>query len=238
MRFRALRPHRRHRLPSLVAGAVALLVQATLAVLVLWQPSPAPIQPVRGPRAAETTRRLIYIPIERPRDSGLGDPTTAGDARGGTVRAPAVDSSTTGVVDADAAPSGAATAAPSPAAERPYSLFDNPFMPSRDDRLVVPPISESDSLQPLRDHLDRAFTDALARERAADAASDWTIGSGDTRFGLTPGRLHLGRFTIPLPVTVRSLRDADPRIRQQQAMLREVREQAERREREARTQRP
>ncbi|WKW11895.1 hypothetical protein Strain138_001163 [Pseudogemmatithrix spongiicola] len=111
-------------------------------------------------------------------------------------------------------------------------------MPSRDARLGVPPISESDSLQPLRDHLARAFTEALARERAADGASDWTIGSGDARFGLTPGRLHLGRFTIPLPVTVQSLRDADPRTRQHQAMLREVRERAERREREARRQRP
>lgn len=238
MRFRALRPHRRHRLPSLVAGAVALLVQATLAVLVLWQPSPAPVERARSPRAAETTQRLIYIPIERPRDSGPGDPTTAGGARGGTVGAPTVDSTTTRVFDADAASTGTATAAPSPAAERPYGLLDNPFMPSRDARLVVPPISESDSLQPLRDHLDRAFTEALARERAANAASDWTLGRGDTRFGLTPGRLHLGRFTIPLPVTVRPLRDTDPRIRQQQAMLREVREQAERREREARPQRP
>ncbi|MBX3134570.1 MAG: hypothetical protein KF689_14400 [Gemmatimonadaceae bacterium] len=238
MRFRALRPHRRPRLPSLVAGAVALLVQATLAVLVLWQPAPAPVEPARSPRAAEPTPRLIYIPTVRPRDSGPGDPTTPGGARGGTVGASTVDSSTTGVLDADAASSGAATAAPSPAAERPYGLFDNPFMPSRDARLAVPPLSESDSLQPLRDHLDRAFIKALARERAANAASDWTIGSGDARFGLTPGRLHLGHFTIPLPVTVRSLRDVDPRIRQQQAMLREVREQAERRDREARAQRP
>lgn len=238
MRFRALRPHRRHRLPSLVAGAVALLVQATLAVLILWQPSPAPVERARSPRAAEPTQRLRYIPLERPRDSRPGDATPARGAQGGTPAASTVDSSTTGVLDSGASSTGAATGAPSPTAERPYGLFDNPFLPSPDARLVVPPISELDSLQPLRDHLARTFTEALARERAANGASDWTIGSGDARFGLTPGRLHLGRLAIPLPVTVRSLRDADPRIRQQQAMLREVREQAERREREARTQRP
>lgn len=234
MRFRALRPHRRHRLRSLVAGAVALGVQVTLAVLVLWRPSAVPVENARAPRAPETTQRLTFIPTARPRDPRRGVPTIARGSQPGTAAAAAVDTSASGVRDTGTESTGTVSDTASPEAERPYGLLNNPFMPSRDARLVVPPISESDSLRPLRAHLDRAFTEALARERAANAASDWTIGSGDARFGLTPGRLHLGRFRIPLPVAVRSLRDADPRIRQQQAMLREVREQAERREREAR----
>lgn len=39
---------------------------------------------------------------------------------------------------------------------------------------------------------------ALARERAANAM-DWTIGKEGSKWGITPGQLHLGPITLPLP---------------------------------------
>jgi hypothetical protein len=102
-----------------------------------------------------------------------------------------------------------------------------------DQRLLAPFATHVDSLAAVRGLLRAAFAEAHARDRVASAASDWTVGAGDARFGLSPGRLHLGRFVIPLPVSMMSLRDADPRARQQQSMLREVRDQGERRWRDS-----
>ena len=94
-----------------------------------------------------------------------------------------------------------------------------------DRRLAAPFVADADSLVVLRGILHDALADVLARE---SAVFDWTRGTGDARFGLTPGRLHLGRFVVPLPVSMTSIQDADPRARQRQSMLREVRAQQER----------
>lgn len=52
---------------------------------------------------------------------------------------------------------------------------------------------------------DSALADAEARIRA----TDWTVKDGDGgRWGISPGKLHLGKLTLPLPVYVE---EYDPR---------------------------
>ena len=235
MMFRALRPHRRNCLPSLAAGAAALLLQVVLAVVVQWRPSPVPLENVPTRRAPTRVSALTFIPLPNPGEaSRVEAPPAQPPRRAEATASPAATSARgAGRVPARGAADSASFESP-----QPHGLFDHPFTPARDVRFIIPPSSATDSLAGLRYRLVRASADAVVRARAADGALDWTLGHEDARFGLSPGRLHLGRLSIPIPVAVRSLRDADPRIRQQQAMLREVREQADRRERLDPTSRP
>jgi len=60
----------------------------------------------------------------------------------------------------------------------------------------------------------------------ARAASDWTLKRGsEFRVGVSPMRIHLGLFDVPVPVKVVSLRDFDPLLRTRRLMLDEVYEQ-------------
>ena len=230
MRFRSLSPRRRNRLQPLVAVVAALVAQAALIAVLLWFPAPAALSGAPARRAPVPAVTLTYIPLQRTPPSPVVAPLGRGLQRTTESATPGLDGLTLGGIDTASAPGASETSSAVTADEQPCGMFDSPFMRSRDTRLVVPPVSEMDSLDALRGHLTAAFAEAIARERAANAASDWTLGTGDARFGLSPGRLHLGRLVIPLPVSVRSLRDVDPRVRQQQSMLREVREQGERRE--------
>ncbi len=45
-----------------------------------------------------------------------------------------------------------------------------------------------------------ARDDSLAAELLREAeALDWTIGEGDSKWGISPGKIHLGGLTLPLP---------------------------------------
>lgn len=215
---------------SYAAFAAALLAHAAIVGLVLWIPShlsPAWLAaPARRSQAHASS--LTFIALPRPRTVTPATRPRSSAPRGAPVPADASGLDVGGAV-AGAAPFAADTGAVAPSHSRPAGVLESPFVRSRDVRLLAPLVAEVDSLAALRGRLHAAFAEALARERAASAALDWTVGTGDARYGLTPGRLHLGGLVIPLPVSMMSMQDADPRARQKRSMLREVREQGEQR---------
>ena len=75
-----------------------------------------------------------------------------------------------------------------------------------------------------------AAADSIKRTQDhARAASDWTMKTGrGFRLGVSPMRIHLGLFDVPVPVKVVSLRDFDPLLRTRRLMLDEVYEQRDR----------
>ncbi|MHB1313567.1 MAG: hypothetical protein ACYC3L_16235 [Gemmatimonadaceae bacterium] len=75
-----------------------------------------------------------------------------------------------------------------------------------------------------------AAIDSINRDKEkARAASDWTLKIGrGSRLGVSPMRVHLGLFEVPVPVKVVSLRDFEPLSRTRRLMLDEVYEQRDR----------
>ena len=75
-----------------------------------------------------------------------------------------------------------------------------------------------------------AAADSIKRAKEQERASaDWTLKlGGGARLGVSPMRLHLGLFEVPVPVKVVSIRDFDPQLRARQRMLDDVREQSDR----------
>ena len=58
---------------------------------------------------------------------------------------------------------------------------------------------------------------------------DWTLNiGGGARLGISPMRVHLGLFDVPVPLTFVSMRDLDPQTAGRRRMLDEVRAQANR----------
>jgi hypothetical protein len=228
VRSRAFPFRRRSGLRPSVSLAAALVAHAAILALLMW--IPGRLGPVWADapqtRAAPPPETLTYVALPIALAA-----TSEARARRGARRGSLVNSDSSGLAGeaaTGAAPDAAPTGAIAPPDDPRGGLLDNPFVRPRDERFLLPPATEIDSLAEFRIRLDSAFVDALARARAAHAASDWTVGTGDARVGLSSGRVHLGRFVIPLPLSIRSLRDADPRARDQQSMAREVREQGER----------
>lgn len=83
-----------------------------------------------------------------------------------------------------------------------------------DWRLVVPPplTARERALTPaereallnerVRGLLAAANDSAAAAASREAAALDWTVGDGDSRWGVSPGKIHLGDVTIPLPFSL------------------------------------
>ncbi len=76
---------------------------------------------------------------------------------------------------------------------------------------VVPPISDTrtDLTREERNALLRAriyaaleaYDDSVAAALAAEAEKlDWTVGEEGSKWGISPGKLHLGGVTLPLPL--------------------------------------
>lgn len=94
-----------------------------------------------------------------------------------------------------------------------------------DWRLIVPPPLplRARSLTPaeraallnerLHDRLAAANDSAAAAARREAAALDWTVGEEGNRWGVSPGRIHLGELTLPLPFGL----GADPATAREQA---------------------
>lgn len=220
MRIRLLRPHRRDKCRGLVALAAALAAQAAMVGILLWVPvRPAPIvSHAPAPRGAVTSTTLAYVTLPSP--SGAASHSVSSRALHDPRAAP--DSVTRGGASIAGARSTSETDAAVGVGGHPAGLLDNPFMGALDSRLLASPAVDADSLNPLRRLRAAALAVARAEERAASATSAWTVGSGDVRVGLSPGRLHLGRIVIPQPLSIVVLRDVDPRVRHERSMLREV----------------
>ena len=213
MRRCSLSPQRSIGRRSYAAFTAALVVHAAIVSLVLWIPSH--LGPVwRGTRARnvpEHASALVFMAPPRGRQSTPAARSPSAAVRGTPESADSrgidIGGATAAALEAPPlADSGAVTAGRG----RPAGLLDSPFVPPMDRRLAAPFVADADSLVVLRGILHDALADVLARE---SAVFDWTRGTGDARFGLTPGRLHLGRFVVPLPVSMTSIQDADPRAR-------------------------
>lgn len=76
---------------------------------------------------------------------------------------------------------------------------------------VLPPLTERDLTPAEREAELRgrlyadieAYNDSVAAEAARAAeAMDWTVGEEGNRWGLSPGKIHLGPITLPLPINL------------------------------------
>lgn len=50
----------------------------------------------------------------------------------------------------------------------------------------------------------QSHNDSVARSEGRPGPGDWSVMSGDKRYGMAPGMLHLGAVTIPLPIQFRT----------------------------------
>lgn len=74
-------------------------------------------------------------------------------------------------------------------------------MPPLARRELTPAEREADINFRLRSIL-AAINDSLAAEEAALAArNDWTVGEEGNKWGVSPGKLHLGPITLPFPIS-------------------------------------
>ncbi|MEX0890956.1 MAG: hypothetical protein WEB88_02220 [Gemmatimonadota bacterium] len=111
-----------------------------------------------------------------------------------------------------------AAPAPAPAPTRVRSAGERLAASAEAARLSAPPLRMVDPHAPLRTMEDEVaelayklgiYNDSLVAdwERKA-AATDWTIRDADGgRWGVSPGKLHLGSLTLPLPIGFASSMD-------------------------------
>lgn len=85
-------------------------------------------------------------------------------------------------------------------------------------------LSEQEVLQSLIYSQLQAFNDSMAIRAAAEArGTDWTYTDEEgNRWGISPGKLHLGRFTIPLPFSFGSPVGASDDLNDRLMMEREI----------------
>jgi hypothetical protein len=129
------------------------------------------------------------------------------------VLAPTPPPPTSNVADADDAPDGPAPS-PAPPEDSDSDDDDNPLTiaerlqpRSVDPRLWAPiseeylELTEEERARLLIEGLIRTYNDSVAIAQAlSERATDWTFTDDQgRRWGLSPGRLHLGDFSVPLP---------------------------------------
>jgi hypothetical protein len=155
-------------------------------------PGAAPLPTPRGPadrrreRAAEGPALVFPNTVPRTLPGAAGVPAPSGAAGG-------------------AAPSGAGATGAGPGALRPGL---------RDPRLYAPEHPPAEAPQPteherymgrLHAKLGEYNDSIMAEEERARKATDWTVkGKDGERWGLSPGKIHLGKTTIPNPVGITS----------------------------------
>lgn len=68
-----------------------------------------------------------------------------------------------------------------------------------------------------------AYDDSVAAELMRQAeAMDWTVGEEGNKWGVSPGRIHLGPITLPLPFYVGPGREAEGMLRDYDAIQRQA----------------
>jgi hypothetical protein len=70
------------------------------------------------------------------------------------------------------------------------------------ERPMTPAEREAWLNERLRERLAAANDSAAAAARREAAALDWTVGEEGNRWGLSPGKIHLGGITVPLPFSL------------------------------------
>lgn len=93
--------------------------------------------------------------------------------------------------------------------------------PTRSDDRT--PAEESAALRDRLHAAIEAHDDSLAAALAAEAAAmDWTVGEEGNKWGISPGKLHLGPITLPLPVMLEGTRDQAERVGEWGAIRRQA----------------
>jgi hypothetical protein len=68
-----------------------------------------------------------------------------------------------------------------------------------------------------------AYDDSLAAEAIRQAEQmDWTVGEEGNKWGVSPGQIHLGPITLPLPFYIGPSREAEGMLREYDAIQRQA----------------
>lgn len=199
------------------------LVFHILILLIAWRTRLVPVPAVRpyapvvamgGERSVMRVERIVVVP-----DAPAGD-----EAPEPVEREERQERETEPGFEVDA---GGAEAAPAPAPSalerlRPRMgdprLWTRPELPPPEE----PSVSDIERVRARIAQRVREFNDSVAIEaaRAADAM-DWTVVDGEgKRWGVSPGKIHLGDLTLPLPINL----GGTPSARREQAEERARRE--------------
>jgi hypothetical protein len=72
-----------------------------------------------------------------------------------------------------------------------------------------------------------AYDDSIAAELARQAeAMDWSVGEEGNKWGVSPGKIHLGPITLPLPIYIGPGRESEDMLRDYGAIQRQAGEAA------------
>lgn len=228
-------------LPAVVVHLVALLLLVALPrrpvaverplpmwAIVLSPPAPAepsypelppPPAAIRLPAPARAVERVVVAPApgEAPSAPPISSRPAPAEARVGAAPAPA------------GADTSAAGAPVSPFGARPRLPVVERLRPGHGDPRLWQPLPEDivglSNEQLMQLELDLAIAEVVDSVRAAEAAgrraTDWTyVDSKGRRWGVSPGQIHLGGLTIPLPFGFSAPRTAEAmRVAQQDAEI-------------------
>ncbi len=93
-------------------------------------------------------------------------------------------------------------------------------VPTRTDRTPAERAAEVEAR--LHARLE-AYDDSLAAALAAEAeAMDWTVGEEGNKWGISPGKIHLGPVTLPLPFFIGPSREQMEQAREWEAIQRQA----------------
>lgn len=173
---------------------IVLIARRTWLVPVPIELPEAPVVAVGGERTTMRVERIVIVP----------------EARAEAEATERVEPEERPEPEAEPAPvtiPGAVDAAPAPGASALDRLRPRMADPRLWTRPELPPPEEPSDIEVVRARIARRiqeWNDSVAAEagRAADAM-DWTVKDGEgKRWGISPGKIHLGDLTIPVPVNI------------------------------------
>lgn len=173
---------------------IFLIARRTWLVPVPVERPQAPVLAVGGERAAMRVERVVVVP-DAPAEADVVE------------RVEPEERPEPEAVPAPVTIPGAVDAAPAPGASTLDRLRPRMADPRLWTRPELPPPEEPSDIEVVRARIARRiqeWNDSVAADagRAADAL-DWTVKDGEgKRWGISPGKIHLGDLTIPVPVTI------------------------------------
>lgn len=174
-------------LHALIVFVSPVVVRYLEAPFMLAPPPPRPTASVEGMRVIDFRITETPAPVERVEETPPEQPSPEPTA----PAAEAVEAPTT---DAEPLPTAAERLRPRVGDWR---LWVRPPLSSRDATRAE---REAELRRRLYADIE-AYNDSMAAEAARRAESlDWTVGEEGNRWGLSPGKIHLGPITLPLPL--------------------------------------
>ena len=154
-----------------------------------------PTKPISGPTSAPQSRAVVQparppAQVSREETRRLTEPTVAGIPAPGSTPPP---------------PSGEPTGAPKTGGGGARTLTDRLAPPADPVLFGRPELTPPTGIETVRERVAgtlKTYNDSVsAALAAAEKATDWTVKDKDgKRWGVSPGKLHLGDITLPLPL--------------------------------------